>query len=260
MSSEAATAARPASGAPVVLVCPLDAPIRAARYRALVTASELERIDTVVRPPARDRALVGRALLRLELAERLGCRPEAVRFTFGPAGKPALAGGDQWHFNLSHSGDRVVLALAPRAPVGVDVENRARRARIDDLARHYFDAAECAELDALAASARRYHFFRQWTVKEAVTKALGASLWSTLSGIRLTRAGTQHPRLELAGAAACSTPLAWWHFDLGAGYSLALAQLAGSREAPVIQRVIPGETRDPWPLQPDSGGVSHASD
>lgn len=260
MNLHAAPAQCPPADAPAVLVCPLDAPIRAERYRSLLTASERERIDALARPAARDRALVGRALVRLELAERLGCRPEAVRFTYGPAGKPALAGNDQWHFNVSHSGDRVVLALAPRAPVGVDVENRARRARIDELARHYFGAGECSELRALDEPGRRYHFFRQWTVKEAVTKALGGSLWSTLSGIRLTGAATPQPRLELGGAAACSAPLAWWHFDLGDGYSLALARLGGTREAPEIRRVIPGETRDHWPLQADSGGVHHPID
>lgn len=257
MTTGAATAERPGRNAPAMLVCPLDAPIRAARYRSLLTAGERDRIDALAQPAARERALVGRALLRLELAERLGCRPEAVRFAFGPAGKPALAGSDQWHFNLSHSGNRVVLALAPWAPVGVDVENRARRARIDDLARHHFDPAEHAELEALEPSARRYHFFRLWTLKEAVTKALGGSLWSTLSGIRLTGAATQRAELALGGAAACSAPLAWWHFDLGQGYNLALAQLAGTREVPAIQRVIPGETRDPWALLPDSRGVYH---
>lgn len=247
-----------ASAAPVVLVCPLDAPIRVERYRALVTAGERRRIDGLAHGRARDRALVGRAMLRLELAERLGCRPEAVAFTFGPAGKPALAGGDRWHFNLSHSGDRVVLAIARRTPLGVDVENRARRTRLDDLARHYFGADECAELAALAPERRRYHFFRQWTLKEAVTKALGGSIWSTLSAIRLTGTATGDPRLELTGAAACSAPLGWWHFDLGDEYSLALAQLAGSRGMPTVYRVIPGETRDPWTLEPDSGGVCPA--
>ncbi len=252
MNSASASAGRSAATAPAVLVCPLDAPVRTERYRDLLTASERARIERLGDRGERDRALLGRALLRLELAERLGCRPEAVAFSYGPEGKPTLAGGDAWHFNLSHSARCVVLALAPWTPVGIDVEWRARGSRIDALARHYFGADEHAELEALAPAQRRRRFFRQWTVKEAVTKALGGSLWRMLPGIRLT--GDVDVRLELSGAAACSAPLAWWHFDLGDDYSLGLAQLASAGDAPLVCRAIPGEMREPWSLQPESRG------
>lgn len=241
---------------PTVLVCRLDDPaIRPGDWRALLTASERRRVDDLRRPEARDRALIARALLRLELAHRLECRPEMIEFSFGPEGKPALAGGDAWHFNLSHSRDRVVLALAPGAPVGVDTESRARRTRIDDLVRHWFGEGEQAELSALDDAARRYRFFQLWTVKEAVTKAMGRGMWTTLSGIRLTGLDADRPDLHLSGQADCSAPVAWWHFDAGDDYSLALAHLAGDGAPPDAYWIRPGETPDPMTVTADLAGV-----
>ncbi len=241
---------------PTLVICRLDDPaVQPAACRELLTHPERERIDGLRHERARDRALVARALLRLELAERLACRPELVEFSYGPQGKPALAGDDAWHFNLSHSHDRVVLAITRGAPVGVDVEFRHRRARIDALARHWFGDAERAELAGLDEERQRYRFFQLWTLKEAVTKGLGVSLWSTLAGIRVTgiRDGTADLRLD--GAARCCAPMAWWHFDAGDGYNLTLTHLAGAGAPPRIYRVRPGEAHEPMALVPDIAGV-----
>lgn len=246
---------------PTLLVCRLDDPaVRSADWRELLTAGECRRVDGFRQQSARDRALIARALVRLQLAQRLGCRPEMVEFSFGPEGKPALAGGDAWHFNLSHSHDRVVLALAPGAPVGVDIESRARRTRIDDLACHWFGGGEQAELSALDDEARRYRFFQLWTVKEAITKALGRGLWTTLSGIRLTGIDTGRPDLRLSGRADCCAPVAWWHFDAGDGYSLALTHLAGDGTPPDVYWIRPGETPYPMTVTADLAGVRQVVD
>lgn len=241
---------------PTLLVCRLDDPaVRPAEWRELLTAGERQRIEGLRQQGARDRAMIARALLRLELAQRLECRPEMVEFSFGPEGKPALAGGDAWHFNLSHSHDRVVLALAPGAPVGVDIESRARRTRIDALARHWYGADEQAELWRLDDATRRYRFFQLWTVKEAVTKAMGRGMWTTLSGIRLTGIDAGRPDLRLSGQADCCAPVAWWHFDAGDGYSLALSHLAGDGTPPDAYWIRPGETPDPMTVTADLAGL-----
>ena len=246
---------------PTLLVCRLDDPtVRPGDWYRLLTSRERQRIDGFRHQHARNRALIARVLLRLELAQRLDCRPEMIEFSFGPEGKPALAGSDAWYFNLSHSHDRVVLALAPSAPVGVDIESRARRARIDALARHWFGAGEQQALWALDDAARRYRFFQLWTVKEAVTKAMGRGMWTTLSGIRLAGADVGHPDLQFSGKADCSAPVAWWHFDAGDDYSLALAHLAGDGTPPDTYWIRLGETPDPMTVTADLAGVRQPMD
>src|SRR5258708_4031517 len=61
----------------------------------------------------RARYIVGRAALRRVLADRLGCSPPAIRFSYRRNGKPT-AEGPRGHveFNPAHSGGDPVIALA----------------------------------------------------------------------------------------------------------------------------------------------------
>ena len=54
--------------------------------------------------------------------------PSDVELAAGPHGKPELP-GSALRFNLSHSGDRALIALADGVEVGVDVERTSRRSR-----------------------------------------------------------------------------------------------------------------------------------
>lgn len=239
-----------------LLVCRIsDAKTELERYPDLLDRREHEQLAGMRWPAARRRHLVARALLRLELAERLGCGPDRVLFDFGDQGKPAVRGDGRWRFNLSHSHDRVVLALRPAADIGVDIEYHGRRSRITDLAAHYFAELERAQLEALPPALRRRRFFQLWTLKEAYAKARGESLWATLAGTALDVDGPDGPRLHLAGAAASTHPISFWHFALDTEYSLALMELdAAPPRPPVAYRVIPGVLREPLPLVADLAG------
>jgi 4'-phosphopantetheinyl transferase len=132
----------------------------------------------------RDRRRFGaaRAAVRVALGARVGVAPADVRFTIGEHGKPAVAEG-LVEFNVSHSADVAVVAVAGAGmPVGVDIEFE-RDVRFDDLARRFFSPAECAAVAAAGddAGARRAAFFRCWTRKEAFVKGLGVGLSMPLS-------------------------------------------------------------------------------
>ena len=93
----------------------------------------------------------------------------AACITLSRFGKPFLPGGPC--FNLSHSGDKVVLLVDDKQMVGVDVE------RIDaaplTVAKKVFTASE---QQWLWHQAKDEAFFRLWTGKEAIMKALGLGL------------------------------------------------------------------------------------
>jgi len=97
----------------------------------------------------------------------------------GPAGKPLLApplARSGITFNLSHAGDRLAIALARNMPVGIDIERANRQVRWNKLARRWFSRDEAEWLETLAADAARAEFLRLWTVREAVIKAMGATI------------------------------------------------------------------------------------
>jgi 4'-phosphopantetheinyl transferase len=102
----------------------------------------------------------------------------AIRFAYGPNGKPALdpTSDAGLQFSLASSGDVALYAVTSQGSVGVDVE--AFRALIDltGLIARFFTPREAALLAGLTDPERERLFFAGWTRKEAYLKALGEGL------------------------------------------------------------------------------------
>lgn len=113
--------------------------------------------------------------LRQIMADYLDLPPAAIAFRHGAFGKPALA-GHALHFNLSHSGNAMLLAVARHA-VGVDLEQSAGTpADLASLLELLCHADERVAMEALAPARRGQLFYQLWTRKEAYLKALGTGL------------------------------------------------------------------------------------
>ena len=154
-----------------------------ASWSAVLSAMEVDRIARLRRAEDRQRATAARALLRIAVAERLGCRPSEVEFSLrcavcgGEHGKPVPvvpAGGEPVHASVSYSGSVVLVALAA-VPVGLDVERVAATefAGFDDVA---LSAAERRELREVAPAERLAVRAGLWTAKEAILKISGRGL------------------------------------------------------------------------------------
>ncbi|WP_323957747.1 4'-phosphopantetheinyl transferase family protein [Aeromonas caviae] len=136
-----------------------------------------------IRQPGRQREyLLGRVLLRRLLAERLHCRADALTFGIGAHGKPTLL-SHRWQFNLSHSGDWLVLALCREGPLGVDIEMGLRRRPILPLAERFYAPGEYLWLRTLPVQEQDSAFYRLWSRKEAVLKAHGAGIAAGLEKV-----------------------------------------------------------------------------
>lgn len=149
---------------------------------ATLAADERERAARFHFPEHRERFIAGRGLLRELLARTLDRPAAALRFVRGAHGKPILAGAEGAAglcFNLSHSGNQVLYAVARRA-VGVDLESLERTVTYKDVAERICTPREWAIFQALPAERLREAFFVCWTRKEAIAKALGAGLASGL--------------------------------------------------------------------------------
>jgi 4'-phosphopantetheinyl transferase len=133
----------------------------------------------------------------------LACAPPIER---GAQGKPFAPALPDLHFNLSHAGADVLLALARCEPLGVDLERIDRRVAIDAIAQRHFASAEAAALAELAPARRREAFIDLWTRKEAVLKAIGAGLSYGLQRVEFEvgvdgAIGALHGPLAQGGAA-----------------------------------------------------------
>jgi 4'-phosphopantetheinyl transferase len=130
------------------------------------------------------------------LSRYLGIAPADVAYVQDPKGKPHLAGGlaDALQFNLSHSGEIALLALAT-SPVGVDIEQH-RALDYLSVARSAFTPREAARVAATRGSEQSRLFFSLWARKESYIKARGDGLSFPLNKLEIC---------DLLGSARCFT-------------------------------------------------------
>ena len=173
----------------------------------------------------RIRYVAAHVALREVVARALGRAPATVRWTYGRHGKPAIVDHPELGFNLSHSGDRAVVAIAWRREVGVDLE---RIAEVDELevAKLVFSAAEQAALRERVAD-RRHTFFRIWACKEALVKARGDGLGGPLAAFDVA---AQPQAGDVLIANRLDDPRAWSirQLDAEPGYAAAIAAVGSA--------------------------------
>ncbi len=131
-------------------------------------------------------------------------------------------------FNVSHSGEHGLIAIAPEGRLGVDVEERVAHRNMDLLIDGVFGPSEQAELASTRGGDKIHLFFRLWTIKEALIKALG-------TGFALDPSTFQVPAEMFSGEIkfAMKLPQApevnWQVEDLGNDrFAAAIAQEGGS--------------------------------
>jgi 4'-phosphopantetheinyl transferase len=205
--------------APALLLIDRRAAAGAETARALgslLDHGEQERAQRLRRPEDRERYQLGRAALRQVLGAWLDRDPAALRFRYGPHGKPALDGvvDAAPHFNVAHSGNLILLAFHASSPVGVDVEQHRPDLAWAPLARRVLAPAECRLLERLPSERRPEAFLAAWCRLEARLKARGEGL-----------AGLERLQEE---ALAGQDPIGerTWEVALPAGYGAAVAVAA----------------------------------
>jgi len=198
--------------------------------RPFVIGEELAQARRYARLADSVKHLAGRALARQALRATFG-QDAAAPFALTPYGKPYCPRCGA-HFSISHSGEQVWLAVCREGPVGVDVEAMRPLPEMAELAAR-LHPREQAHILSEAADARAEAFYRCWTRKEAVLKALGRGLSLPLDSFAVD-AGSGHagwivslpavppaavplPPEQKATRAALSTPAQWTSCDLNAG-------------------------------------------
>lgn len=188
------------------------------RCMALLSDDERAKVARYRAPKAQMHGLLVRAALRCVLSQvlqsgnasanspasitpmvsSLKIAPQDWCFEYGAKGKPSLS-HEQFlktgiEFNLSHSGDWLLIALAqdddtpataktaqPRLGLGVDIERSRASTNIYPILNHYFSPLETEALLALPGEiAQRQRFFDLWALKESYIKATGLGLAQSL--------------------------------------------------------------------------------
>ena len=144
----------------------------------MLTADEQARIGRLKFPVLRRRAIHARALLRMTLGSARNEEAEAVELRVSSAGKPHCPGGPA--FNIAHCGERFVIAIGSAPSIGVDIEVFAPLEDLENLAKHVLSDHEHRQFSRFAPAQRLAAFYRAWTRKESLLKAVGEGLYLPL--------------------------------------------------------------------------------
>ena len=129
------------------------------------------------------RSLLGELISRKIISKKTNSRCQEIHFLKTTKGKPYLE-NSSIHFNLTHSGEWVVLAIAD-IDVGIDVEKfRQVNYRI---AIRFFSKEENELLEQLEGTEKLKLFFDFWTLKESYLKLLGTGLTKSLSSFSVIK-------------------------------------------------------------------------
>lgn len=141
------------------------------RGLSLLPKQEAERILQLKNEKQRCLSLAGKLLLQKVLQERGYSLADCI---VQKNGKPELKGTEDFHFNLSHSGEYVLLATSS-LPIGADIE-RIRERLPKGLVR-ILSKEEEEILESLPKQEQPALFFRFWTRKESFVKAIGGRIF-----------------------------------------------------------------------------------
>ncbi|MBN1981981.1 MAG: 4'-phosphopantetheinyl transferase superfamily protein [Chitinivibrionales bacterium] len=138
-----------------------------------VTTERKKRVCAFFRREDACRSLVSEALLRFALIDAGIGANDIELLKQNEFGKPYIPHG-RVHFNLSHSGSWVVLAIDSEE-IGIDIE---KVGCVDEAIAHRFFAKE--ELEFLSQCTSRASwidsFYKIWVLKESYIKAIGKGL------------------------------------------------------------------------------------
>jgi 4'-phosphopantetheinyl transferase len=145
-------------------------------YSDSLPDDEKEKADNIRSRENRKAYIISRGILRNVLSEYLKLKPGDIVFVYNEHGKPSIADGLNplnVRFNLSHSNDLILYAVAKNKEVGIDVEYMRDVGRAERIIERFFSPEQKDFYNSQSESMKKTAFFRLWTRREAYGKAMG---------------------------------------------------------------------------------------
>src|SRR5690606_2936693 len=97
--------------------------------------------------------------------------------------KPYLTSHPSIFFNVSHAGDYALIAIA-KYPIGIDVEFINKNFDYKEILPNIFNKIEIDEINLNQSN--HHTFYKYWTRKEAIVKAIGKGIDNDIIKIPVT--------------------------------------------------------------------------
>jgi 4'-phosphopantetheinyl transferase len=156
-------------------------------YKNILSESEKQRAEKITEQNTRKKYISSHAIMRKILSIYTNTPAEKLSFGSGIHGKPFLKSpNENYCFNLSHSFEYGLLAIAMNSELGIDIENMNRHVDEIKLSTRFFSENEAKSLKEMDKHQRKTAFFNTWSSKEALLKATGKGISYGLNKFELS--------------------------------------------------------------------------
>jgi len=194
------------------------------QYWDVLDDKERSRALRFVHKIHRDRYVVSHAKLRIILASYIDTAPGHIRFAEEAFGKPYLSMDGKEpdvKFNLSHSGDKMLVAVGLYDQLGVDIEEWNERIDCGLVVDSCFAEVERCFWNGLPEDRKDAFFYRFWTRKESFVKAVGVGIGLDVSKVVCSPVDAAR-FLSVPEGYGCAGDWRLIDLDFGGGISAAL--------------------------------------
>jgi 4'-phosphopantetheinyl transferase len=128
--------------------------------------------------------LTGHVFIRKVLSFYTGLQPKSLDLSPVVNTKPVLLNAPfPIHFNISHCGKHIMVAVCFDSEVGIDVEEMIDDFDTDGFSENNYHPNEIAEMSRMAGDSQDEYFYTIWTRKEAWLKLTGEGMNDRLRAI-----------------------------------------------------------------------------
>lgn len=161
--------------------------------KKLLKELDLQRLSRIVRQEDKNIFLSSQVMKKIICGQYLNCPPEEVFFAYTENKKPFISDKSDFHFNVSHSGNWLVMVFS-RNPCGIDVEKIQPDFDFEGVIRITFHPEEIGYI--LQNPDHSNAFFRIWSIKESFLKATGVGLIDNLNELNMMQNSKALARLN----------------------------------------------------------------
>jgi 4'-phosphopantetheinyl transferase len=178
----------------------------------LLSFEERRFAETMQNPALKSQHLKVRIAVRQILAVYLNQSAAKIRILKTAYGKPYLANYPDCQFNISHSGNTLLVAVGNVIALGIDIEQaKPHRRDFTGLVKKCFAEPEQTFWIQLPDCEKSAQFYRFWTRKEAFVKAVGRGV---ALGLQSCVIGGNEKPYFVSIPKDCGQATDWQLFDL----------------------------------------------
>jgi phosphopantetheinyl transferase len=142
----------------------------------LISAQEATRAAGFKKTRDAQNFILRHGMVRAVLGQYVQKDPKAIRFVHEESGKPDLAPEEhihEIHFSLSRTDEMVCLGISRKNRIGLDIVKCDSRYPFSATAQYLFTPGENQWINRTNSHEQHVRFFRIWSLKEALLKAMG---------------------------------------------------------------------------------------